>query len=63
MTFKLHTANAVINDFEMVWMETFVASLRHLVQTLGKLIKPTRHLSKDACFSRRDISLGPNKSC
>jgi hypothetical protein len=40
MTFKLYTVNTVINEFEIAWMETFVASLRHLVQTLGKLRKP-----------------------
>jgi len=61
MTFKLYTVSAVINEFEMVWMEMFVDSLRHLVQTLGKLRKPARHLSKDACSSGRDISLGPIK--
>ena len=31
MTFKLYTVNAVINKFEMIWMERFVASLRQLV--------------------------------
>lgn len=40
MTFKLYTVNAVINEFEMAWMEKFVARLRHLVQTLEKLRKP-----------------------
>jgi len=61
MTFKLYTVNAGINEFEMVWMETFIASLRHFVQTQGKLRKPARHLSKDVWSSGRNISLGPIK--
>jgi len=67
MTLKLYTVNAVINEFEMVWMETSVASLRYLVQTLGKLRKPrdtsVRMLGLLAEISVWALSNTNNKSC
>jgi hypothetical protein len=44
MTFKLYTVIAVINEFKMVWTETFVASLRHRIQTLGETENPREML-------------------